>query len=181
MTPLWSTTITPFVRWLTGDIVRLRPQVRSDDPYSVFPVLEHALRTEGSSRSVGSTSTTVISRTSCSRGRRWRTSRERSRPTEGLGSTHLVDRAPELREGRRGDGGVGAGFQSHVRADAPSACAPHRHSRQGVRGERQGAAVRRSAQRVMTASACPVCRADHNRKSAAARVSARGLPSARRR
>jgi phenylacetate-CoA ligase len=47
MTPLWSNTITPFVRWLTGDIVTLKPQTRNDDPFSVFPVLHHALRTEG--------------------------------------------------------------------------------------------------------------------------------------
>ena len=47
MTPLWSNSITPFLRWLTGDIVRLKPQKRSKDPFSVFPILEHALRTEG--------------------------------------------------------------------------------------------------------------------------------------
>jgi phenylacetate-CoA ligase len=47
MTPLWSNTITPFARWLTGDIVRMTTQPRTDDPYSVFPLLEHALRTEG--------------------------------------------------------------------------------------------------------------------------------------
>ncbi len=47
MTPLWSNTITPFLRWLTGDIVRLAPQRKSRDPFSVFPILEHALRTEG--------------------------------------------------------------------------------------------------------------------------------------
>jgi phenylacetate-CoA ligase len=47
MTPLWSNTITPFVRWLTGDIVSLKPQPPSEDPFSVFPVLHHALRTEG--------------------------------------------------------------------------------------------------------------------------------------
>jgi phenylacetate-CoA ligase len=47
MTPLWSNTITPFLRWLTGDIVTLRRQPRTDDPFSVFPVLRHALRTEG--------------------------------------------------------------------------------------------------------------------------------------
>jgi phenylacetate-CoA ligase len=47
MTPLWSNTITPFLRWLTGDIVSLKPQTRTDDPFSVFPVLHHALRTEG--------------------------------------------------------------------------------------------------------------------------------------
>jgi phenylacetate-CoA ligase len=47
MTPLWSNTITPFLRWLTGDVVRLAPQQRTDDPFSVFPVLHHELRTEG--------------------------------------------------------------------------------------------------------------------------------------
>jgi phenylacetate-CoA ligase len=47
MTPLWSNTITPFLRWLTGDVVRLVPQQRTDDPFSVFPVLHHELRTEG--------------------------------------------------------------------------------------------------------------------------------------
>ncbi|MGH7002373.1 MAG: phenylacetate--CoA ligase family protein [Alphaproteobacteria bacterium] len=47
MTPLWSNTITPFLRWLTGDIVRLTPQKKGKDPFSVFPILDHALRTEG--------------------------------------------------------------------------------------------------------------------------------------
>jgi phenylacetate-CoA ligase len=47
MTPLWSNTITPFLRWLTGDIVRMKPQRPSSDPFSVFPILVHALRTEG--------------------------------------------------------------------------------------------------------------------------------------
>jgi phenylacetate-CoA ligase len=47
MTPIWSNTITPFIRWLTGDIVTMRSQKRTDDPFSVFPLLKHALRTEG--------------------------------------------------------------------------------------------------------------------------------------
>ncbi len=47
MTPLWSNTITPFVRWLTGDIVTVSSQPKTDDPFSVFPVLEHTLRTQG--------------------------------------------------------------------------------------------------------------------------------------
>lgn len=46
MTPLWSNTITPFLRWFTGDIVRVRPQKKGKDPFSIFPILEHALRTE---------------------------------------------------------------------------------------------------------------------------------------
>jgi phenylacetate-CoA ligase len=47
MTPLWSNTVTPFLRWLTGDIVTLRRQPVTQDPFSVFPLLTHALRTEG--------------------------------------------------------------------------------------------------------------------------------------
>lgn len=47
MTPLWSNTVTPFLRWLTGDVVTLRRQPRTDDPFSVFPLMRHALRTEG--------------------------------------------------------------------------------------------------------------------------------------
>jgi phenylacetate-CoA ligase len=47
MTPLWSNTITPFLRWLTGDIVTLQRQPQTDDPFSVFPLMEHTLRTEG--------------------------------------------------------------------------------------------------------------------------------------
>jgi phenylacetate-CoA ligase len=47
MTPLWSNTITPFIRWMTGDVVTLRRQAPTDDPYSVFPLMRHALRTEG--------------------------------------------------------------------------------------------------------------------------------------
>jgi phenylacetate-CoA ligase len=47
MTPLWSNTMTPFLRWYTGDIVTLRSQPRTADPFSVFPLLEHTLRTEG--------------------------------------------------------------------------------------------------------------------------------------
>jgi phenylacetate-CoA ligase len=47
MTPLWSNTVTPFLRWLSGDIVTLRRQPRTADPFSVFPLLKHALRTEG--------------------------------------------------------------------------------------------------------------------------------------
>jgi phenylacetate-CoA ligase len=47
MTPLWSNTVTPFLRGLSGDIVTLRRQPRTADPFSVFPLLKHALRTEG--------------------------------------------------------------------------------------------------------------------------------------
>lgn len=47
ITPLYTNTITPFLRWYSGDIVTLRRQEPSDDPFSVFPLLDHALRTEG--------------------------------------------------------------------------------------------------------------------------------------
>jgi phenylacetate-CoA ligase len=47
MTPLWSNTLTPFLRWLSGDIVSVRRQPQTADPFSVFPLLTHALRTEG--------------------------------------------------------------------------------------------------------------------------------------
>jgi phenylacetate-CoA ligase len=47
VTPLWSNTTTPFLRWLSGDIVAMRSQPRTGDPWSVFPLLRHALRTEG--------------------------------------------------------------------------------------------------------------------------------------
>jgi phenylacetate-CoA ligase len=47
MTPLWSNTFTPFLRWLSGDIVTLRRQPRTADPFSIFPLLTHGLRTEG--------------------------------------------------------------------------------------------------------------------------------------
>ena len=67
MTPLWSNTITPFLRWLTGDIVRLAaadggPTIRSRSFRSC--ITSSAPR--ASSRSAASTSTTATSRTSCS-------------------------------------------------------------------------------------------------------------------
>jgi len=47
MTPLWSHTATPFLRWLSSDIVTLRWPEPNADPFSVFPVLKHAHRTSG--------------------------------------------------------------------------------------------------------------------------------------
>lgn len=47
VTPLWNNTITPFIRWLSGDLVVM---TRGDDdsgPFSVFPKLRHAHRTTG--------------------------------------------------------------------------------------------------------------------------------------
>ncbi|MFI4987992.1 MAG: phenylacetate--CoA ligase family protein [Alphaproteobacteria bacterium] len=50
MTPLWSNSITPFLRWFSGDIVTLKRQPPSADPFSSLPLLHHALRTEGFSK-----------------------------------------------------------------------------------------------------------------------------------
>jgi len=46
VTPLWSFTGTPFLRWNSGDIVVLREEA-GDGPFSVFPVIKHAHRTAG--------------------------------------------------------------------------------------------------------------------------------------
>lgn len=51
VTPLCTNDCTPFVRWLSGDLVTLRQGRASEDdgggPYSVFPLLKHAHRTTG--------------------------------------------------------------------------------------------------------------------------------------
>jgi phenylacetate-CoA ligase len=47
VTPLWTNTITPFLRWSSGDLVSYRAEGASDGPFSVFPVIKHAHRTTG--------------------------------------------------------------------------------------------------------------------------------------
>jgi len=47
VTPLFTNTITPFLRWMSGDMVTLRHDAPGDGPFSVFPVLRHAHRTSG--------------------------------------------------------------------------------------------------------------------------------------
>ena len=48
VTPLWTNNVTPFVRWLSGDLVTLVPgSDDGDDPYDVFPLVRHAHRTSG--------------------------------------------------------------------------------------------------------------------------------------
>ena len=47
VTPLYTSTITPFVRWLSGDLVSQRSSVAGSGPFSVFPVIKHAHRTAG--------------------------------------------------------------------------------------------------------------------------------------
>jgi phenylacetate-CoA ligase len=48
VTPLWTNHVTPFLRWLSGDLVTLS---ESEDgaagPFSVFPLVRHAHRTSG--------------------------------------------------------------------------------------------------------------------------------------
>jgi phenylacetate-CoA ligase len=45
ITPLFTNSITPFLRWSSGDLVRMMPQGTSDGPWSVFPVMRHERRT----------------------------------------------------------------------------------------------------------------------------------------
>jgi len=55
VTPLWNNTITPFLRWSSGDLVSLRRAPAADRgggkgapaPWSLFPLLRHARRTVG--------------------------------------------------------------------------------------------------------------------------------------
>ncbi len=47
MTPLWNNTITPFLRWNTGDYVTYVDRGATEGPLSVFPVIRHAARTAG--------------------------------------------------------------------------------------------------------------------------------------
>jgi len=47
VTALWSNTMTPFLRWSSGDLVSLSPSPGGEHPWSVFPVMRHARRTVG--------------------------------------------------------------------------------------------------------------------------------------
>lgn len=47
MTPLWNNTITPFLRWNTGDIVTLIGAVAEAGDLAPYPVIKHAARTAG--------------------------------------------------------------------------------------------------------------------------------------
>ena len=47
VTPLWNNTVTPFLRWETGDYVRLVQHGETDGPFGVFPMIRHAARTAG--------------------------------------------------------------------------------------------------------------------------------------
>ena len=48
VTPLWNNTMTPFLRWSSGDLASLERNKSPDKhPWSVFPLLRHARRTLG--------------------------------------------------------------------------------------------------------------------------------------
>jgi phenylacetate-CoA ligase len=49
VTPLWNNTMTPFLRWSSGDLVSLstRELPGEKQPWSLFPILKHARRTVG--------------------------------------------------------------------------------------------------------------------------------------
>jgi phenylacetate-CoA ligase len=46
-TPLWSNNVTPFLRWLSGDLVTYREADDGSGPFAVFPLVRHAHRTTG--------------------------------------------------------------------------------------------------------------------------------------
>ena len=47
LTALWSNTMTPFLRWSSGDLVSMTPSSGGSRPWSVFPIMRHARRTVG--------------------------------------------------------------------------------------------------------------------------------------
>ena len=47
VTALWSNTMTPFLRWSSGDLVSIAASAGGKHPWSVFPVMRHARRTVG--------------------------------------------------------------------------------------------------------------------------------------
>jgi phenylacetate-CoA ligase len=47
VTPLWNNTMTPFLRWSSGDLVSMGKSKATEHPWSVFPILKHERRTVG--------------------------------------------------------------------------------------------------------------------------------------
>jgi phenylacetate-CoA ligase len=47
VTALWSNTMTPFLRWSSGDLVSIGRSTGGNHPWSVFPIMRHARRTVG--------------------------------------------------------------------------------------------------------------------------------------
>src|SRR5262249_23082497 len=47
MTPLWNNSVTPFLRWNSGDLISIVPEGGGDGPCGLFPLMRHARRTVG--------------------------------------------------------------------------------------------------------------------------------------
>ena len=47
VTPLWTNSMTPFLRWSSGDLVSMTSRGAGDGPWSVYPIMRHARRTVG--------------------------------------------------------------------------------------------------------------------------------------
>jgi phenylacetate-CoA ligase len=47
VTPLWSNSMTPFLRWRSGDLVSISSKGGGEHPWSIFPIMRHARRTVG--------------------------------------------------------------------------------------------------------------------------------------
>ena len=47
VTPLWSNSMTPFLRWSSGDLVSISSRGSGDGPWSIYPIMRHARRTVG--------------------------------------------------------------------------------------------------------------------------------------
>ena len=47
ITPLFTNNITPFLRWMSGDLVTCESAAPGQGPFSVFPIIRHAHRTSG--------------------------------------------------------------------------------------------------------------------------------------
>lgn len=47
VTPLFTNNATPFLRWNSGDLVMYKEATDDDTPFSMFPLLRHAQRTQG--------------------------------------------------------------------------------------------------------------------------------------
>jgi phenylacetate-CoA ligase len=47
VTPLFTNNVTPFLRWMSGDLVTCETRPNGNGPFSVFPVVRHAHRTIG--------------------------------------------------------------------------------------------------------------------------------------
>jgi len=47
ITPLFTNNVTPFLRWMSGDLVSCERELRGSSPLSMFPIIRHTERTTG--------------------------------------------------------------------------------------------------------------------------------------